>query len=638
MPSVVRSAAAAGAGRPGESSRRPLALPWRAAGLTEREAAVHVLNRFAFGPRPGEVDRLLAQGVEDWVGEQLRGELAEPKLLERLSRLDALALPVREFPVVYPRPGVVVQLAQEAGVLTTAGDREEMATDLRRRYRRKLGEFAEQRGFRAQAELVDQARAQKLLRALHSENQLREVLTDFWFNHFNVSVTDNQALSFVLSYERDAVRPYVLRHFRELLGATAKHPAMLYYLDNALSVAPRESPTTMGVRADMQYRRSGARAVARLPSASPADEAPPAMEKSPGLNENYARELLELHTLGVDGGYTQQDVIEVARAFTGWRPYPAEEIFGEAAQLRIDRALELNVGFVVEGGFVFRADAHDAGEKSVLGQRLPAGRGIEDGEEVLDLLTLHPSTARHLAGKLAAYFVCEAPPAPLVERLADRLLASRGDLAEMMQSLVESAEFWSREHVFAKIKSPFELAVSALRALDAELGDPKGLADWVARMGQPLYACQAPTGYPDAADHWVNAGALLTRMNFGLALAAGRVDGTRIDLAALHGGVEPESREAALRAYLPLLLPERDVAAALELLRPVVTDPDVPPRVAEAAGAGHTDPMGSVAAEEMEWMERPRGPRAMASDKGLSPTPLEQVVGVILGAPDFQRR
>ncbi|MFL6292210.1 MAG: DUF1800 domain-containing protein, partial [Thermoanaerobaculia bacterium] len=310
-----------------------------------------------------------------------------------------------------------------------------------------------------------------------------------------------------------------------------------------------------------------------------------------GLNENYARELLELHTLGVDAGYTQQDVVEVARAFTGWTimpPGPRREMI-ERRMTGARRA-----GFQQEGEFLFRADAHDSGAKTVLGRKLPAGRGIEDGEAVLDLLAVHPATAKHLATKLAVRFVSDEPSPALVDRLAAVYLKSGGQVKPMLQAIAESPEFWGS--VGDKIKSPFELAVSAVRGLGGDVRDPRESLRWIADMGQKLYAYQAPTGYPDRAAAWVNTGSLVNRMNFGLQLAAGRVRGVDFDL---NGGTA--SRDEALRVYAERLLPGRDLEPALALLQPMANDPGLPKKVEGA-------------------------------------TAVEQVVGVILGSPEFQRR
>jgi uncharacterized protein (DUF1800 family) len=509
----------------------PLHLPWKEAGLTEREAAAHLLNRFSYGPRPGEVDAVVKMGLDRWLERQLAAGLPDRKLDERLGDLPALEMSTTEI----------------------------VLADMPRR------------------ELAVQLLSQKLWRAVGSENQLAEVMTDFWFNHFNVSLTDNQSRAYVLSYERDAIRPNALGSVRDLLEATAKHPAMLLYLDNAQSSASEEAPTTFTPR--------------RKPAPEAMDETARRVRPH-GLNENYARELLELHTLGVDAGYSQQDVIEVARVFTGWSVLPPGPR-RDGVERRLERVRRAGgLGFRREGEFLFRADQHDAGAKTVLGKRLPAGRGIEDGEQVLDLLAVHPATARHLALKLAVRFVSDKPSQALVDRLAAVYLKTGGQVRPVLEALAGSAEFWSREAVGAKIKSPFELAASSLRGLGAEVDDPRDTLRWISDMGQRLYAYQAPTGFPDRAEAWVNTGSLLSRMNFGLQLAAGRVRGVDFDLTALNGGREPADRQAALREYAGLLLPGRDLKPALALME-------------------------------------------MKVDRS---TAVEQVVGVILGSPEFQRR
>jgi uncharacterized protein (DUF1800 family) len=430
------------------------------------------------------------------------------------------------------------------------------------------------------------------------------------------------------AFEREAIRPHLGGSFGDLLRAVATHPAMLIYLDNARSIGP---------------------------------DSPAGQRLGKGLNENYARELLELHTLGVDGGYTQQDVIEVARAFTGWTVLPAGPA-REQVEKRLDRVRQFGgLGFRTDGDFLFRADMHDSAAKTILGQRLPAGRGMEDGEAVLDLLARHPSTARHLAGKLAVRFVSDKPSRALVDRLAGVYLQSGGDTRQVLRAIVQAPEFWSRDAVGAKIKSPFELAVSAVRVSGAHIEDPRPLLDWVSRMGQPLYAYQAPTGYPDRAEAWVNTGSLLNRMNFGLQFAAEKVRGVAMDLPSLCDGRGPESREAALRTYASLLLPGRDLGATIKMLTPMVSAPNlahhvdqaaVPQDGAAAAGqvagkpaesmAGGMASMAGMAGADAADHEpaRPAGGMAelTAAPKPGMPSPLEQVVGVILGSPEFQRR
>jgi uncharacterized protein (DUF1800 family) len=589
-------------------------FPWKEAGLTEREAAAHLLNRFSYGPRPGEIHRVLKMGLERWFERQLAGRQAEPRL-EILDELPVLRMSASRIARTYPTPGMVLVEARRAGVISgrrgKSAEGEEAFDPLdepdRREMRAAVHRWAREQGYRSQRELVGQLMAQKLWRAAEAENQLTEVMTDFWFNHFNVSLTDNQARGYILSYERDAIRPNSLGGFRDLLGATARHPAMLLYLDNAQSAAPAEAVTLFD-RTDRADRLDRADAKRRRPS---------------GLNENYARELLELHTLGVDGGYTQEDVLQVARAFTGW---------------------SLMLPGSRRGDLLFRAGWHDAGEKVVLGRKLPAGRGIEDGEEVLDLLAAHSATARHIARKLAVRFVSDDPPQALVDRLAGVFRTSGGDTRELLRALAASPDFWSRKAVGAKIKSPLELAASALRAGGGRIEEPRDLLGWIARMGQPLYAYQAPTGFPDRGDAWVNTGSLLHRMNFGLQLAAGRIGGVDLDLKALNGGREPASRDEALKVYAGLLLPGRNLDPVLAQLGPMIHDPGLAKKVEAAAPpddplTGVMDMDGDSFADE----ERPRGWKRLVSSPPVPrdlhpPTPVEQVVGVILGSPEFQRR
>jgi uncharacterized protein (DUF1800 family) len=612
----------------GARPAKSLQLPWQKAGLTEEQAAAHLLDRMTFGSRPGEVARVLEIGLEEWFAQQLEANEPDREVRARLAELSSLSLDVREFPEVYPNPGMFLRQATEAGVLPEGMDIRQIEDPRERRQaRRSLFEWAEKQGYRSQRDLMGELLTQKLYRAVYSENQLQELLTDFWFNHFNVSLTDNQARVYVLSYERDAIRPNVLGDFGDMLEASAKHPAMLMYLDNAQSTANPGQATTMDQYRSKKNGRFGRRASSRQPQGN----------RPQGLNENYARELLELHTLGVDGGYSQDDVIEVARAFSGWTIFPPK-VFRDRSGVRFERILASGAGFEAEEGFLFRADAHDAGKKNVLGRSLPAGRGIEDGEEVLKIVAAHPATARHLATKVARRFVADEPPTDLVDELAQVLLSTDGDLRQVMEALVESPVFWSAESRHQKIKSPFELTVSALRSLDAEIERPRETVEWITRMGQPLYAYQAPTGYPDRADFWVNSGALLNRMNFGLALAAGQIDGVELDLAALNENQEPESRLDALETYVPLLLPERDPGATVALLEPMVLDPRLSGKVDEAA-PGPPENLEVIDPEELDLVaEEPVRRQTARRPDRREPTALEQVVGVILGSPEFQRK
>jgi uncharacterized protein (DUF1800 family) len=331
----------------------------------------------------------------------------------------------------------------------------------------------------ARRDFVEKLSEAKLLRAVYSDRQLQEVMVDFWFNHFNVFSGKADEAALLPDYESRALLPNALGSFPKLLEAVARSPAMLVYLDNWRSAVPR-----------------------------------PKAKQRRGINENYARELLELHTMGVDGGYTQADVVEVARCFTGWT----------VADPRTDPR------------FAFKPEMHDAGQKVVLGHLIPAGGGIEDALQVLHILAQHPATAKFVSTKLVRRFVSDDAPEALVRRVADTYQATEGDIRAMLRTIFESPEFWSRKALRAKVRSPLELVAAALRALDANIADPLPVAKAVARIGEPLYGAQPPTGYPDVAQSWLSSGALLARIDFGLALASGQVRGVRIDLRPLEGG------------------------------------------------------------------------------------------------------
>jgi uncharacterized protein (DUF1800 family) len=336
------------------------------------------------------------------------------------------------------------------------------------------------------AELIEN----KLQRAVYSPRQLEEVLVDFWLNHFNVYRDKNTVGMLLTSYERDAIRPHVLGRFRDMLFATARHPAMLSYLDNFQSrSAPENAPGPAGP--------GGVAVVTVVPNQ--------------GLNENYGRELLELHTLGVNGGYTQTDVINVARAFTGWTIFAPNQ-YGE---------------------FQFNPQMHDRAEKVVLGQKFPRGGGEDEGVKIIDMLAAHPSTARFISRKLAQRFVADDPPQALVDRMAATFTKTGGDLRAVMETLLLSREFMSEGAWQAKVKTPFELVTSALRALDADVSDTNALALRLSEMGMPLYARIDPKGYPNTAEAWSGSAGLLGRINFANALTAGLITGVKADASAI---------------------------------------------------------------------------------------------------------
>jgi uncharacterized protein (DUF1800 family) len=451
----------------------------------------HVLNRVGFGPRPGDAERLRALGVEKYITEQLRPEkLRDAAANARVAALSTLALSSREIAERFEIPQLEARRERKA---TVQNGQDGEARPPNQRIRAGSDPM-QQRANLVVVELGEQ----KILRAVYSERQLQEVLTDFWFNHFNVDARKGPARFMLNEYERDVIRPRVLGKFRDLLDAVAKSPAMLFYLDNWMSADPN------GPHAEARPPR-----IVRGPFGGRMIEPPrtrpqPQGKNAPkGLNENYGRELMELHTLGVDGGYTQKDVTEVARAFTGWT---------------IDKPRQ-------GGGFKFEPRIHDQGQKIVLGHVIKAGGGQSDGEQVLDLLTRHPSTARFIATKLVRRLVSDTPPAPLVDRAAARFRETDGDLREVMRTILLSPEFLSSDSYRTKVKTPVEFVASALRATAADVQDAAPLVRSLQQFGMPLYMCQPPTGYKDTADAWVNTGALVSRMNFALQLASNRLNG-----------------------------------------------------------------------------------------------------------------
>jgi len=529
---AAKAAPASGAGAPGGPE------------TVDDLAIVHILNRIGYGPGPGDISKVRDTGIEAHIDRQLHPErIDDAAVEERLARLATLNLSSQELAERYELPALAERRArrQEAAKDPDGGNPPAPMVNPAARQQANLP-------------LIELSE-QKLLRAVYSERQLQEVLADFWFNHFNVDTRKGPVRIMATEYEREAIRPHVLGRFRDLLGATAKSPAMLFYLDNWMSADPKGP--NLGARRGLARRGAiGGGGRGRLPF-PPIGQRPSqqGQRNAPrGLNENYGRELLELHTLGVDGGYTQKDVTEVARAFTGWT---------------IDRPR-------LGGGFRFDPRMHDDGEKIVLGHRIKGGGGIEDGERVLDILAAHPSTARFVSTKLARRFVSDTPPQALVDRMAARFAATSGNLSEVMKLLLTSPEFRSPDVYRAKVKTPFEFMVSSVRATGLDLTDARPLVRAVQQLGMPLYQCQPPTGYKDTADAWVNAGALVNRMNVALTLARGElpftapgrearagdgrlvpvgrpsgIDSARLIDEALGGSLSDVTRTTIARAAMP---------------------------------------------------------------------------------------
>ncbi len=539
--------------------------------MDPRKQALHALSRLTFGPRPGDVDRVTAMGVDQWIDQQLHPEKIDDTSIDtRLSALRTLRMNTKELVENFPPPQVIKAVADGRQSMPSDPAKHAVYMAQLERYEEKLA----QKSDASDAAVPDDARSRrrdqhmdadvnaqelldlppderikailkmpteqqmalaslkgnthdslvegmapkqretmmalnnpqqvvvnelvqaKLLREIYGERQLLEVMDDFWLNHFNVFINKSADRYLLTSYERDVIRPHAMGKFEDLLVATAESPAMLFYLDNWLSVGP-DSDFAKGIpKHPPNWNRR------RYPYPIPQKQA---KGKRGGLNENYGRELMELHTLGVNGGYTQADVTEAARVFTGWT-------------LKQPRQ---------GGGFEFEERMHEPGDKIVLGHRIKS-KGEKEGREVLRILAHHPATAKFVCTKLAMRFVSDNPPPALIDRMAQTFLKKDGDIREVLRTLFQSPEFWSPEAYRAKVKTPLEFVVSSIRASGADVTDATTLARQLQNMGMPLYGAQPPTGYSMKAETWVNSSALLGRMNFSLALAGGKLKGIQI--------------------------------------------------------------------------------------------------------------
>ncbi len=556
------------------------AQPPAAAGVadsTERGRALHALNRLTYGPRPGDVDRLLAIGVNRWIEEQLHPDrIADAKLDEHLAGFEVLGVSTEAM-------GEMFRAQQRARREEQRRTSEDDSSAGRRPAQPRM---ANGRGRALEGLPLLNAQYQQVTvtRAVLSERQLYEVLVDFWTNHFNVFRAKGPLRYLTTGYVEDVIRPNVLGRFEDLLIATATSPAMLFYLDNAQSVAPGAEPPQLA-ETERRIARQRMRMTAgrmRGPGRDRADQQMRQAEERirqvreripSGLNENYARELLELHTLGVDGGYTQDDVVGVARLFTGW---------------------SIDQGPGRPGaGFVFNEWAHDNGAKVVLGRHYPAGGDMGEAMALLRFLARHPSTMRHVSAKLCTRFVNDTPPADCIDAGVRAWEASDGDLREVVGAIVASPSFWAEEHRFAKTKTPLEFVASAVRALEATPDHTPRLARIIAGLGQPLYLYQPPTGYPETQESWVNSGALLNRLNMALGLASGRFPGAHFD---------PNT--------IPL---SREVDEMLEHVNDALLNGTASPNTLR------------IMREQAALAGRPQGARAT-------------LVGYALGSPEFQRQ
>jgi uncharacterized protein (DUF1800 family) len=592
--------------------------------LTEDQKILQLLNRITFGPRPGDVARVKEAGIDRFLEEQLQSEsIDDSELAKRLEVLPTQQLASAELYQLYPPLSAAEQRVNEKNAPPVFG-----------RPQQVIGELVQQ----------------KLVRAVSSNRQLLEVLTDFWFNHFNVFAQKEADLWLVTSYERDVIRAHALGKFRDLLLATAESPAMLFYLDNWLSSSPdskQPRPPRMRGPQDSQPPKQAPGAISkpdgamvrspggikqsdgpivnsnapmmgpnkdaanpqstiRNPKSQPAPPAPRPPARKSGINENYARELMELHTLGVDGGYTQKDVQEVARCFTGWT---------------VDRPFQ-------GGGFVYRPWMHDDGAKTVLGVTIPAGGGFNDGLRVIEILSKHPSTARFISKKLCQRFVSDDPPAQLVERIARVFLKTDGDIRAVVRAIVTSAEFNSPSAFRSKIKSPLELAASAIRALDGDTNGAPALHEWIRRMGEPLYQFAFPTGYGEDSAKWVNTGVFFNRINYAVALANNQINGTSYEPTRLVSSETVAAPDRLMNQLAALLVHTQLSPESARAVRTALNSTADQLIVTNAVRPA----MNHGASTE------PVQPRTVNADLNLEKRRVSQAIGLLLGTAEFQRR
>jgi len=686
-----------------------VAAPDPAGTLRGDDRILHALNRFTYGPRPGDVEAVKKMGLDRWFAQQLNpGSIDNSDLQARLAQYPAMRMSEEQLMQRFPTNQVIREISNglqpmpsdpterviyadqlysyslnkakqaEAGKAAPAAGDMGMHKDMaaapdtvgdamspaevqallalpaQQRYEHIVAMTPQQllafRGAmnwrhdqvvegmtpeqREVLEALGNSRqvvagelvATTLTRDVYSSQQLQEVMTDFWLNHFNVYIKKNEITPYQLvGYVRDTVAPRALGHFEDLLVATAKSPAMLSYLDNMESTGPDSKAATRNEVNDSRMQQRMAR-LTNDPNAKAPLEQAQKQRKSSGLNENYARELMELHTLGVNGGYTQHDVTEVAKVFTGWT---------------LDRSYR-------GGGFTFEERRHEPGTKTVLGKTI-GENGENEGLEVLHMLATSPQTAHFISRELAVRFVADDPPATLVDRMAGTFLASNGDIKAVLTTMYKSPEFWSKDAYRAKVKTPVEYVVSAVRASDAQMKTPLALGLALDRLGMPVFGCQPPTGYYWRASDWVSTSALVSRMNFALALSVNALPGVTADWSRVLN----ESGIASVAPTVAEVLSVQEKEQRLEFVlmdRPVngktrqtVLKEAGTISVADAASKFPIDP-GEIAAlsggsggegqayRQHQLMER------LGENPGPSDRQASVMAGLLLGSPEFQRR
>jgi uncharacterized protein (DUF1800 family) len=599
--------------------------------LPADQQIIQALNRLTFGAKPGDILKVRAIGLDKWIDQQLQPEkINDDAITAFVGNYSALNQNQNDLLAQYAEQQRARQQVRRERADSTRVMSEADSIALRQQLQQR---------FNLTRQVVTQLQSSRVARAVASERQLQEVMTDFWENHFNIYAQKGGPEPYYLTdFDQNVIRPRALGKFRDLLEAVAQSPAMLFYLDNARSMADSNRPTLHPLNQSPRTRivpfgRGGLGAIMGTMRATQQMQQQQQRQR-PGLNENYGRELLELHTLGVDGGYTQQDVINVARAFTGWTIKPPAQ----------------------GGGFIFRPQVHDAGDKIVLGHNLAAGRGMEDAEDVLDILAKSPSTAHFISFKLARRFVSDSPSKALVDHAAQVYLRTDGDIREVLRSIITSPEFFSQQAFRSKVKSPFEVVVSAMRALNAAPDATPRTAQVIAYLGQPIFGHQAPNGWPETGESWMNTGAILNRINFGMAAAAGRLPGVDIRAlpaldtigsaprdrqvdavvaAILNGMVSPDTRAVLVSGEHPMLANGAG-ANGIQNMAPAETTADN-----DMSGGAMADGANGQNAARARPNQKQGGQRAALQGRGFGNIPqltgLSQIVGLALGSPEFQR-
>jgi len=669
---------------PGVSAQQKASA--RVTTLKEDQRILHVLNRLGFGARPGDVSRVKAIGVDNYINQQLNPQKISDAVADaKIKDLSTLNMTTAQLYEKFPQPGQLLRQMERRGELpaelaaardnrvkaqaepasnqpqASDSDAMEMPANAgeakkdadapndnpnprdNQKYRQALREYYLEHGLQLPQRISAELQASRILRAVYSERQLQEVMVDFWTNHFNVFAGKGADRWLLTAYDRDTIRPNTMGKFSDLLLATAQSPAMLFYLDNFQSVSPSAQAGPGAGQRLRNQQRGGLFGVLMQRNRNPEGGAPQqpanAQRQRRGINENYARELMELHTLGVEGGYTQKDVQEVARCFTGWTIFaPRGAAAATQAMLNGPRADMLREN---AGKFFFNPRTHDDGEKIVLGHKIPAGGGIKDGLTVLDILARNPATAKFVATKLVRHFVSDNPPSGLVDRVASTFTRSQGDIREMLRTIFFSPEFNSADAYRAKIKRPFELTISAIRTLGGETTGGPQLHQWIARMGEPLYGFQTPNGYSDLAESWVNTGGLLERFNFGLTLASNRIPGTSVDLKQfVSSGVgQSLNKSQIMDRFLDLIVAGDMAPKTKEALLKQLDEQAtlvVPTMSAETPRSNDTM-AGEAMDRERPFRQRGQRQQLARADANIS-DPMTKIVGLILGSPEFQRQ